>query len=248
MIHSRRGLLLVTVLTLLVALVVLFPARVAYHQFAPPQLSISGIKGSVWRGRADAVEIDGIVFRDIAWAARPLRLLTGRLVLRVNGAPVAGFIEGDVYVGIGRSTTVSADDVRASLPLALFASVLNMPGLNGSASLQFEHLELRDGMPIALDGTLEIANLVVPAVNRNSIGGYRVEFFSQADGVSASVEDTDGLLDIAGNLELQADRSYRFLAQIIAKPGAPADLRRRIERLPAINDRGQRELRVEGSL
>lgn len=248
MIRSQRGLLLVAILTLLVALIVLFPARVAYNQFAPPELAISGIRGSVWRGSADAVETNGIVFRDITWTALPLRLLTGRLLLRVNGAPVEGFVEGDVYVGVGRSITVSADDMRASLPLELFASVLNMPGLGGSASLQFKHLELRDGMPVELDGTLEIANLVVPAINRISIGGYRVEFSSQADGVSASVEDTDGLLDIAGSLELNDDRSYRLLAQIIAKPGAPAELRRRIERLPAVNDRGQRELRVEGSL
>jgi len=248
LIRSQRGLQLAAVLTLVVGLIVLFPARIAYQWLSPPQLALSGISGTVWRGGADAVEANGIVFRNISWSARPLRLLTGRLVYQVDGAPVSGFIEGDVFVSVGRSVDLWADNIRASLPLQLFTTALNIPGLAGNSSLQFERIELRDGMPVKLDGVLDIANLVAPRVNRGSIGGYRIEFFSQSDGIAASVEDTDGVLDIAGSLELKSDRSYQLLAQIIAKPGAPADLRRRIERLPAVDDRGQRELRIEGSL
>lgn len=248
MIRSPRGLLLVAILTLVVGLIVLFPARIAYQWASPPHVALSGITGTVWSGGADALETNGIVFRNISWTARPLRLLTGRLVFRVNAAPVSGFIEGDVFVGVGRTVDLWADDLRASLPLQLFAAPLNMPGMTGNTSLQFERIELRDGMPVKLDGTVDIADLVAPGVNRNSIGGYRVEFFSQADGISASVEDTDGVLDIAGSLQLRSDRSYQLLTQVVAKPSAPEELRRRIERLPAADDRSKRELRIEGSL
>ena len=46
-----RGLLLAGVLAMLVALVALFPARVAYHWFAPDAVRVSGIDGSIWQGR-----------------------------------------------------------------------------------------------------------------------------------------------------------------------------------------------------
>ena len=248
MIRSPRGLLLLAVLTLVVGLIVMLPARVAYQWLSPPQLALSGISGTAWRGAADAAETSGIVLRDISWSVRPLQLLTGRLVYKVNGAPVSGFIEGDVFVGIGRSFDLWSEGVRASLPLQAFAGVLNLPGLSGNSSLQFEQIELSDGKPVKLDGVLDIANLVAPRITRGSIGGYRVEFFSESDGVSASVEDTDGVIDIAGSLQLKSDGSYQLLAQIIAKASTPADLRRQIERLPPVDDRGRRELRIEGSL
>lgn len=248
MIRSPRGLLIIAVLTLIVGVIVLFPARVAYQWLSPPQLAVSGIGGTVWRGTANAIEASGIVFRNVSWSARPLRLLTGRLVYQVNGTPVSGFIEGDVFVSVGRSLDLWAEDLRAALPLQLFAEILNVPGLSGNCSLQLEQIELLDGMPVQLDGVLDIANLVAPRVNRGSIGGYRVEFFTEADGISGSVEDTDGVIDIAGSLRLKSDGSYQLLAQIIAKSSTPADLARRLERLPATDDRGRRELRIEGSL
>ena len=246
--HSYRGLLTAAVITLVVGLVALFPARVAYHWLSPAQFSMSGISGTVWRGSADAADANGVLFHSVSWRFRPLRLFTGRLVYKINGAPADGFIEGDIFVSIGRSVTVSGDNIRSALPLRMFEKVLNVPGLRGNASLQFERIQLLDGMPVELDGSLDIADLVVPVVNGGSIGGYRVEFFTAADGISASLEDTDGVLDIAGSLQLKSDRSYQLLAQVVAKATAPTVLRRRIERLPAADDPSKRQLRVEGSL
>jgi general secretion pathway protein N len=246
--HSFRGLLTVAVIVLVVGLVALFPARVAYNWLSPAEFSMSGINGTVWRGSADAADANGVLFRSVTWRFRPLRLFTGKLVYKIDGAPADGFIEGDIYIGIGRSIAVSGDNVRAALPLRMFENALNVPGLRGNASLQLERIKLLDGMPVELDGSLDIAELIVPVVNRGSIGGYRVEFFTAADGITASLEDTDGVLDIAGSLQLKSDRSYQLLAQVAAKVTAPTVLRNRIERLPAANDRGQRELRVEGSL
>lgn len=248
MIHSYRGLLMAAVIALIVGVVALFPARVAYRWLSPVEFSMSGISGTVWNGNADAADANGVVFRSLGWRFRPLRLFTGRLVYKIDAAPAEGFIEGDIFVSIGRSVSVSGENIRSALPLRMFQRTLNVGGLRGNASLQLERIELVDGMPVELDGSLDIADLVVPVVNGGSIGGYRVEFFTGADGISASLEDTDGVLDIAGSLQLNSDRSYQLLAQVVAKATAPVALRGRIDRLPAANDRGQREFRVEGSL
>ena len=68
------------------------------------------------------------------------------------------------------------------------------------------------------------------------------------DGIGASVEDTDGVVDIAGSLQINSDRSYRFIAQVVAKSEAPERLKTQMQYLPPANDRGQQELRIEGSL
>ena len=96
-------------------------------------------------------------------------------------------------------------------------------------------------------GTLDVANLVVPMVSGSSLGGYRAEFFTQNNGVVASVEDTDGVIDLAGSVQLRNDKSYTFLGQVAAKGNTPAQLRNQLRFLPPGNNAGQHELRLEGS-
>jgi hypothetical protein len=96
-----------------------------------------------------------------------------------------------------------------------------------------------------MDGTVDIANLLVPILGDTSLGGYRVEFYTQNNGIVASVEDTDGVVDVAGSLQLNPDKTYAFRGQVVAKPNAPDNLRNQLSYLPK-NDRGQHELSLEG--
>lgn len=246
MIQSKRGLLLVAVFTAITGIIALFPARVAYHWASPEGIAISGIHGTVWRGSADAVGASGVYLGDIEWRIKPLRLFTAKAVFGIEASPGSGFIEGDLGVGLGG--TVSVSNLVASLPLQMFEEALRIRGLRGSASLQFESIALLDALPVVADGTLQVSGLVAPRLTRESIGGYRAEFFTQESGISASVEDTDGVVDIAGSLQLSADGSYQFIAQLVAKPEAPEGLKKQLQYLPPANDRGQQELRIEGSL
>lgn len=246
MIHTKRGLLLVATLTLVLGLVFLFPARIAYQWAAPPELAASGIHGTVWSGRADAVAMDGIYLSDVSWLIRPLHLFTGKFVYRVKGAPISGFVEGNVGIGLGGTVTVS--DLTASFPLLVLARTLRVRGLRGDATLQFDRIRIRDGLPIMASGTVQVNNLLAPSLSREAIGGYRAEFFTQNNGVAASVEDTDGVLDLAGSLQIKDDRSYQFIAQVVAKPETPAALRKQMQYLGPADERGQQELRIEGRL
>ncbi|MGI9238853.1 MAG: type II secretion system protein N [Woeseiaceae bacterium] len=246
MIKTNRGLLLVAGVTLSVALVAMFPARVAYRWIAPEGISASGIQGTAWRGSAEAVSAQDVFISDVSWKIKPLHLLIGQAKYHVKGSPVSGFVEADVGVGIGGTLAVS--DLTASLPLNPFAKAFNVRGLQGDASLQFERIELQEGLPVTADGTVRVSKLVTPRLSRDTIGGYEAEFFSRDDGIAATIEDTDGVLDLAGSLEVKEDGSYQFLGKVVAKPQAPAGLKRQIENLGSADERGQREIRVEGVL
>ena len=246
MIQRKRGLVVAGLLAAIVGLVVLFPARVAFQWLPPALVQASGIKGSLWNGSARAMMVGGVYVTDVHWTARPLRLFVGELAMHVVAKPASGFLESDIGMGLGGR--ISLTDLKAAVPLQLFENVVNVRGLQGSGSLSFDRIEIDNGVPVAMTGSLEVANLLAPFVSSGSLGGYRAEFFTQESGVVASVEDTDGVIDVAGSLELRADRSYRFLAQIVAKPQTPEKLRDQMRFLPPANDRGQQELRVEGTL
>jgi len=244
--RSTRGLIATFVLTLFVGLIIMFPARVAIGWFLPAGVPVSGIRGSVWTGSANEAAVNGIYLQDIRWHLNALRLFTGELSYKVAASPVSGFFESDVSVGFDGALSMSG--LTAALPLAFFAESTGLPGLQGSASLKFERVELVDGLATIADGTVQVADLVVPIVSRDSLGAYKAEFFTQNNGISASIEDTDGVLDLAGSLQIRTDRSYELVALVVAKPDAPEGVRDQLRFLPPANDRGQQELRLEGIL
>lgn len=246
MITSRRGLILIAVVTLVASLLATFPARVAYNWASPSQLAASGIHGSVWRGGADAAETNGVVMLDVRWRFRPLQLFVGRVSFRVDAKPASGFFESNVGIGLGG--TIFLSDLSAALPLSTFAERFNMRGLGGDTSLRFERIELRDNRPVAAVGVVDANNVVSSVLGTGSIGAYRAEFFTQDDAISAAIEDTDAVIDLAGSLEIESDGSYRLIGQVAEKPNTPAALRKQLQFLGAANQRGQREFRVEGSL
>ena len=242
----RSRLLTAGLITLLLGLLVFFPARVAYRWFAPDVVSLAGIDGSVWSGTAREASAGGVYMRDLAWRFKPLSLFTGKIAYAIEARPSSGFVDANVAVGLTGNVTMN--DVKASLPIKALQQALPVPGISGDVNLQFERLQLVDGLPVAADGTVEVANLVAPLVHRASIGGYRAEFFTQEAGVMASVEDTDGVVDLAGSLQISTDRSYQFIAQLAAKSNTPANVRQQMQFLGSANERGQHELRLEGEL
>ena len=89
MIRSKRGLITVSVVTLIIGLVILVPARVIYRWLAPPEFLVSGMSGSVWVGDAKEASVDGLYLRNLSWRIKPLQLITGNLTYRVEGSPLS---------------------------------------------------------------------------------------------------------------------------------------------------------------
>lgn len=243
MIVRNRGLLLLMVLTVVVALIITFPARIAYQWISPPFVQVSGIHGTVWNGGAREFATNGVYLNELTWRMRPLALLTGQARYDISGTPVSGFFASEVTLSLGGTLTLS--NLSASVPLQMFEAASKVAGLRGTASLQFERLELAAGRATAMDGTVDVANLVVPLIGDMPLGGYRAEFYTQNNGIVASVEDTDGIVDVAGSLQLNPDKSYAFRGQVVAKPAAPDSLKNQLRYIPT-NDRGQHELSLEG--
>lgn len=243
---GRKTFILAGIAAFVVGFVLFFPARVAYQWFAPGTVQLSGIGGSLWSGHAREMSAAGIYLRDLKWRVRPLHLLTGKLALDLEATPSSGFTEARVALGVGGNVVVT--DLAGSLPLQLLATPLRMPGLSGNASVQFARVEIRDGLPVAADGNIAVAGLVAPMVDPSPLGAYRADFFTADDGVVASVEDTNGVFDLAGSLTISSDRSYVFLGQVAPTERTPEKLRRQLRFLGTPNSRGQHEIRLEGSL
>ncbi len=243
---SRRGLITAGVGTLLIGLLVMLPARIVYRLVAPPDVRVSGISGTAWTGAAQELSVGDVYLRDIQWRFRPLQILTGKISYHLEGNPAPGFVETDLSVGMGGK--ISFTSLRAAIPIGRFRAPVFLRRWGGTANIQFEKIDIVDQFAVAADGTVEVRNLIIDALSTSSLGGFKVDFFTQSDGITASIEETDGVIDLAGSLQISSDRSYQFLGQVIETPKTPTDIRRQFEMLPPANARGQRELRLEGTL
>ena len=64
--------------TIVVGMVITLPARVAYQWLSLPDVALSGLHGTVWKGKADAANVRGVYLEDLTWHIKPLQLFLGK--------------------------------------------------------------------------------------------------------------------------------------------------------------------------
>ncbi len=243
---TKRRLIVLGSITFLVGLVVLFPARVAHRLFSPPELRLSAIHGTVWDGSAAEGQAVSLYLRNVRWSFKPLALFAGKFAFETSFEPAGGFLQATVAMGLNGSLTLS--DVQGAVSIGAMQSVIPAPGIEGNVRLSFTKLRIDDGLPTEADGTVEVVGLIARGLASTPIGDFRVELVSTDDGIAGSVEDTAGMLDIAGALRVSADRTYSLSGLVAPTASTPQAVLNQLRFLGSANERGQREFRFEGQL
>jgi len=243
---NLKRLAIVGVTTLLIGLLALFPARIAYSWFAPTELRLSEIGGTIWSGVATEGDAAGIYIRNLSWRFKPLALFTGKLAFSTRLDPAGGFMSGDIFAGFNGS--VLFKNLDAAVPISALRNLVQIPGLDGRIRLQFEALELHNGRPVAADGTVDISNLFIRGLAATAIGDYHAQFSTTNDGILASINDTGGFFDLAGTLKISPDSVYLLTGLVAPTRETPPAVIEQLRFLGSANDRGQREFRFEGRL
>jgi general secretion pathway protein N len=243
---ARRRLVAAGLAALVCGIVVSFPARVAWHWFAPPGIALAGIDGTVWRGSASEASAGGIYLRDLEWRWLPSRLFAGEMAVEFDVVPGNGTLSGRIGAGLNGSVRITG--LRGSLPVPLFDAAVGMQGLEGTARIDLPVLVLDDGVPTEASGAADVTGLLIPVVTRAPLGSFRVEFQTQEGKVVASVQDVDAVVQLAGRLQFTGERNYEFLGFVAPARDTPPDLLRQMQFLGSADAQGRYELRLSGQL
>ena len=232
---------------LLLALITL-PASVVLSLVHPPGVTLSGVSGTLWKGRAQAVRSGALHIGSVEWNLDILRLFTGAVGADVKVTRSDGFAQASIASGPGAAVTLRG--LNASLPMGALPANVAPGGWTGTLTLKFAELTLDNSWPVAANGTAEVADLVGPANRPAALGGYKVIFegAAAADGLTGALSDTGGPLAVNGAVQLKKDRSYLVNGMIATRPGAPGDMTRTLEILGAPDAQGRREFTFEGSM
>jgi len=231
---------------LLFALVTL-PASAVLSLVHPPGVTLAGISGTIWNGRAQAVRSGSMHIGSVEWDLHVLALLTGKLGADVKVTRSDGFAQGSIVMSGSR---ITMRGLNASLPIsALPGNVVR--GWTGTATVRLTQLALENAWPVAATGTVQVADLVGPANRPLPMGGYKVVFpeGAAAEALQGALSDTGGgPLAVNGTIDIKKDRSYVVKGLVATRPGAPSDMARQLEILGAPDAQGRREFAIENSM
>ncbi|MBC7983963.1 MAG: type II secretion system protein N [Candidatus Obscuribacterales bacterium] len=238
----------------LIFLVATAPATLLTRRLASQGVVIAEASGSVWSGRAAAIQYRGFTLGATQWRINAAALLLGRLTLEFKSKRDDGFVNATVSARLSGKLHIS--DLRAALPLSAIGSMSSgmVRGWQGNLQAQVAELVLVQGWPVYLRGTIDATELVGPASQPASIGGYSVSFDgSDANGTAGELQGQlssrdNAPLDVAGFLRLQPNRQYVIDAQVGTRTNAPEQIRKALEYLGPPDAQGRRPLSVSGSL
>lgn len=238
--------IVIGLIVFLSVLIFTFPARVAYNWFAPPDVRLTGLSGSVWNGSAVEGLAAGAYIQDISWRLKPASLLAGKLAFATASRPASGSLAVDVAISLDRSLAFS--NLTGRLPLDLIHPALQQNRISGDVTLNLASLAVRNDVPVEVDGIVTIANLFVPILSSAGLGDFKADIRTENGNVIATLDDLSGVLDLAGTLTLKPDRSYLLLGEVAARPDAPPSITQQLQFLGSPDERGFRQFRHEGIL
>lgn len=232
--------------TFLLVLIATFPARVAYNWLAPAEIQLSGISGSIWNGTATDGKAGGAYIQNLAWRFRPMALLGGKLAFTASGNPAGGTMNTEVALGLDGNLALS--DFVGSVPLDLVHQSFQEAGIRGDVMMRLDSLVIKDGLPVAAQGTVTVTDFFVPLLSTSEIGDFRADFQTTDNGIVGNVEDMSAVLDVTGTVTLTQNGSYMFIGEVGETPETPRSITDQLRYLGSADERGRRPFRFEGQL
>lgn len=235
--------------TFLVLALVTLPAGVVLSFVHPANVTLSGVSGTIWKGRAQAVRSGTTHVGSVEWDLNVLSLFAGKLGADVKITRTDGFAQGSIAAGAGGRLTLRKFD--ASLPVGALPQNIVRGGWTGTVNLQLAELALDNAWPVTLSGTIVVADLVGPANRPAALGGYKVVFpegAAKGDTLAGTITDTGGPFAVNGTVQLKKDRSYLISGMVATRPDAPSDMARTLEILGEPDAQGRRQFSIEGTM
>jgi general secretion pathway protein N len=210
-----RG-VLVAAAAYLMFLVVAAPAAKVLPVFQSrlQNIQLAGIEGSLWSGKAAALDVSPLQLKDVSWRFRPFGLFVGRAVFKIRGQLQAQRIKAKVGSTLLGRPYLSDVQGRISANDLFYWLGLKQVQVGGMLDIDIDDVEWSEsGLP-AMAGTASWspAQLVSPV--ELVLGKAQLETQIEDAVTRGKLETSGGALLVQADVELQPDGAYRFDANI----------------------------------
>ncbi len=247
---AQRGLLVAAgIAAFLIFLSAMVPARLL-TRFAPPGITVAGLDGTIWSGRASSVRLQGRDLGAASWSCSPWRLLILEWSCRMAMQPAGGQLSVALS-GEFDSDEIEACNLRGNLPITLLENVVTPAGWIGRLDLEVAKALIAGGLPQDAQGRIFVRNLKAPGPGGAILGDFELTLGEGAVGSSSltgRLNDLGGPLQVRGTIELKRDRSYLVSGEVAPGPGAGPAIFETLSVLGPADSAGRRPFSLEGTL
>ena len=215
---KRWKFILFFLLCLMFALLSNLPIQqVLPHLQLPASIQLVGVRGTAFRGTAQAIIIDQFPLRAISYRNLPSCFLLLEACYQIS------YGQGTVQLAYNvLNGDTEINDTRVEYPVAeLVKHVPNVP-VNpvGRLELVIDKLSMVQGKPTALNGQLIWRDMGIDNDgSKISIGDYQVDFTGDQQKLDFKLSDLDASLAVTGKGEVRADGQYNVDIRIEAQTG-----------------------------
>jgi len=245
----KRTLITIGVITLVIGIIANLPAR---HLFGwlqnngqlPPSLQTSGLQGTVWNGHAQRAQLNGLGLYELEWQAKPLGLLVLNPGWNVGAQTNNGYLETVVYA---RGQNLKLKDLRANLPLRDLPLPPLVP-LDGELFLDISELHLENRLPTKLVGETTLNNAALVGSSPLPLGTLLIDWIDVDAGLSGTINDLDGVVEVAGTVTVDSDGNYELNARLTPRASTSEEIVNALNLFARKQTDGSWEILYRGSL
>ena len=222
------------------------PASVLFERLDSNQVYASGLGGTIWRGSATSLGIQGLQLGRTSWRFKFLNLLRAEAAIDFNTE-----IGGDSLTGTAASRgpgKLRLANVAGRIPISELSAFVPAGFFSGTVDVDLEELIISDNSPAEINGKVVVLDVTALTTQPpTTFGDYELLFTDQQqEPLTGILSDLSGSVDLDGQLELRADRSYVLEATLSAKPGASRQINTMLSFVGPQDSQGRRKVSRTG--
>ena len=238
--------LLILLFTLLLMLILQFPAITVINSINKNNLKVNGVNGTVWKGSASEISSNEIYLRQTKWKIVPSELLKGNLTFDISTYPYNGQLKFNLILDL--MNNLSATDIKGNFPNDILEIIAPFLGVSSEINMNIKSLSLNNKDINQLEGQILLNNLVMKGISNRVLGSYKIDLFERNGEIYGSIDDVSGEVDIAATMSLTLSGKYIIDGAVSAKQNTSNQVRTILSFLGAENENGQRSFRFEGEI
>jgi len=219
----------------------------AQLQSRAPAVQLAGVRGSLWSGEADRVNVQGVQLQTLHWRWRPLALFTGRLEFALDGRFQGEAVHSRAGITLaGRPYLRSTGGRLAVQDLVVWFSRAPVE-LAGTLELDLERVDFpQPGLPV-IEGRLVWPQARIVAPLELDLGQVVLTLAPNDGRTRGPLVAQGGRLLVEGELSFDASGMYELEAGLRANGRLPDAVSTLLESLAEYRD-GRWYLELSGHI
>ncbi len=183
--------------------------------------SYATMKGSLWRGKMEAINYQGMPLDKIKWRFAPSGLLLGRISFELELRHMNNKVDANVARTLGG---FQLKDVEGQLPASMITDMadLNQISVEGDVELNLSHVAIETERVTSAEGEIKWLNPALLRPFSLKEGNLKADVTTDDNGnINIKINDLGGGTSVDGELSLSNEGNYNLNGAI--KPGAGSD-------------------------